>query len=144
LGLALRGRSIAWRKLSGPIYRVSRKPCAIPVLGDRERIVRKPDGVCRSYAAAPDAALQPKRKSCDLGVILDTLGVAGAFGEEARAGGAFFRERPRQRELGLEHRAGALDHAVQRRRHPTFYWMEHPPPGVVTAFDFESHAGKSN
>jgi hypothetical protein len=100
---------------------------AIPVLGDRERIVRKPDGVCRSYAAAPDAALQPKRKSCDRGVIPDTLGVAGAFGEEARAGGAFFRERPRQHELGLEHRAGAPDHAVQPRRHPTFYWMEHPP-----------------
>src|SRR2546422_831890 len=58
---------------------------AIPVLGDRERIVRKPDGVCRSNAAAPDAALQPKRKSCDRGVIPDTLGVAGDFGEEARA-----------------------------------------------------------
>src|SRR5260370_17412969 len=50
---------------------------AIPVLGDRERIVRKPDGVCRSYPAAPDAALQPKRKSCDRGVIPDTLDIPG-------------------------------------------------------------------
>ena len=34
-------------------------------LGDRERIVPKSGGVCRSYARPPDAALQPRRKSCD-------------------------------------------------------------------------------
>ena len=33
-------------------------------------------------------------------------------------GRRFFRERPRQHELGLEHRPGRFDPAVQRGRHP--------------------------
>ncbi|OIQ72940.1 hypothetical protein GALL_454300 [mine drainage metagenome] len=32
--------------------------------------------------------------------------------------GRLFRERPRQHELGLEHRAGFLDQTVQRGAHP--------------------------
>ena len=39
----------------------------------------------------------------------------------------FLRKRPRQHELGLEHRAGALDHAVQGRRHPPLHGVKHPP-----------------
>jgi hypothetical protein len=33
-------------------------------------------------------------------------------------GRRFLRERPRQHELGLEHRIAALDAAIQSRRHP--------------------------
>ena len=40
-------------------------------------------------------------------------------------GRRFFRERPRQHELGLEHRAGGLDHAVERGRHPADRRMLH-------------------
>ena len=40
---------------------------------------------------------------------------------------AFLRERPRQHELGLEHRAGPLDHAVQGCRHPALDRMKHLP-----------------
>jgi hypothetical protein len=41
-------------------------------------------------------------------------------------GSTFLRERPRQHELGLEHRPGRLDHAVQRRRHPPLDRMDDP------------------
>src|SRR6516165_1198166 len=37
-----------------------------------------------------------------------------------------FRERPWQHEFGFEHRAGAFDHAVQRRRHPAEHRLAHP------------------
>jgi hypothetical protein len=33
-------------------------------------------------------------------------------------GGGFFRKGPRQHELGLEHRASRIDHAVQGGCHP--------------------------
>ena len=42
-------------------------------------------------------------------------------------GGRFFRKRPRQHELGLEHRPGALDHPVDGCRHPAFDRMEDLP-----------------
>ena len=38
---------------------------------------------------------------------------------------AFLRERPRQHELGLEDRAGPLDHAVEGGRHPALDRMKH-------------------
>ena len=41
-------------------------------------------------------------------------------------GRRFFRERPRQHELGLEHRPGPLDHAVEGGRHPAEYGMPDP------------------
>ena len=41
--------------------------------------------------------------------------------------GGFLREGPRQHELGLEHRLGPLDHAVDGRRHPALDGMEHLP-----------------
>ena len=41
-------------------------------------------------------------------------------------GSRFFRERPRQHELGLEHGSGALDDAVQCRRHPAEHRMPDP------------------
>jgi hypothetical protein len=44
---------------------------------------------------------------------------------------AFFRERPRQHEFGLEHRASALDHAVERGRHPADYWVPNPALDVL-------------
>ena len=42
-------------------------------------------------------------------------------------GRRFLRERPGQHELGLEHRAGALDHAVEGRRHPALDRVKHLP-----------------
>ena len=42
-------------------------------------------------------------------------------------GRAFLRERPWQHELGLEHRAGPLDHAVEGCRHPALDRMKHLP-----------------
>ena len=38
-------------------------------------------------------------------------------------GRGLFRESPRQHELGLEHRACRLDHAIQRCRHPFVHGM---------------------
>src|SRR6516164_741072 len=37
-----------------------------------------------------------------------------------------FRKRPGEHELGLEHRAGAFDGAVQRGCHPADHWMTDP------------------
>jgi hypothetical protein len=42
-------------------------------------------------------------------------------------GGSLLGERPRQHELGLEHRAAGLDHAVQGGRHPLIDRMLDPP-----------------
>ena len=39
------------------------------------------------------------------------------------------RERPRQHEFAFEHRAGAFDDAVQRRRHPADHRVPHPASG---------------
>ena len=41
-------------------------------------------------------------------------------------GRRFFGERPRQHELGLEHRPSALDHAVQGGRHPAVHRVLDP------------------
>ena len=41
--------------------------------------------------------------------------------------GGFLRERPGQHELGLEHRTRALDHAVERCRHPALDRMKDLP-----------------
>ena len=46
-------------------------------------------------------------------------------------GRPFLRERPRQHELGLEHRAGCLNHPVKRCRHPLDHRMLHPPLDVL-------------
>jgi hypothetical protein len=40
--------------------------------------------------------------------------------------GRFLRERPRQHELGLEHRIAALDPAINRGRHPAQRRMKAP------------------
>ena len=45
-------------------------------------------------------------------------------------GRGLFRERPGQHELGLEHRPGALDHAVEGGRHPADHRMPDPPLDV--------------
>jgi hypothetical protein len=80
-----RAQRSCWFGLSGVTLRPISAPAAICCCVASWRR-------CRSYAAAPDAALQPKRKSCDRGLIPDTLGVAGAFGEEARAPGGHASE----------------------------------------------------
>ena len=46
-------------------------------------------------------------------------------------GRALLRERPRQHELGLEHRTGWFDHPVKRCRHPLDHGMLHPPLDVL-------------
>src|ERR1700730_62678 len=46
-------------------------------------------------------------------------------------GRRLFRERPRQHEFGLEHRASALDHAVERGRHPADYGVPNPALDVL-------------
>jgi hypothetical protein len=51
---------------------------AVPILGNRKRIVRKPDALCHAHATTPDAALQPKRRPYDRGAIPDPLGFARA------------------------------------------------------------------
>src|ERR1700726_329637 len=47
---------------------------AVSILGDRKRIVGKPDAVCRARAATPDAALRTKRRPYDRGAVPDPLG----------------------------------------------------------------------
>ena len=47
-------------------------------------------------------------------------------------GRGFLRERPGQHEFGLEHRPGALDHAVEGRRHPPEHRVPQP---MLDAFD---------
>ncbi len=46
-------------------------------------------------------------------------------------GRGFFREGPGQHELGFEHRAGGLDEAIQRRRHPFVDGMLDPLLNVL-------------
>jgi hypothetical protein len=46
-------------------------------------------------------------------------------------GGRLFRERPRQHEFGLEHRAGAVHDAIERSGHPAEHWVPNPALDVL-------------
>jgi hypothetical protein len=66
---------------------------AVPILGDRERDCSQARRrVCRSYVPSPEAALQPKRRSCDRGVIPDTRRIATqSCSAQARGSGAVIK-----------------------------------------------------
>jgi len=65
------------------LSRVSEAMRLFRIWATAKGLFASPTEYCRTHAAVPDAALQPKRKCRNRGVVSHTLGVAGAFREEA-------------------------------------------------------------